>query len=218
MKSAWSWISPIDFVSLESTRIADRDAAGVEPGDERRDGARRHEGARAGDVADRLGHRLRHVRAGVEVELHHRHALNVSALDVMDPVDVEEVVLVIVGEEPLHLSRVHAAVGLADVDDGEVQIGKDVDRHPERKTGDDSLHRGPQLEVGKEVERHPGDGHEARERNGGDQDHHGQRPSHGEDDRIHGVGPSGHAVSGWPYLKARSMVREASRPSGRSSG
>ena len=97
--------------------VADRDAAGVEPGDERRDGARRHERARAGDVADRLGHRLGHVGAGMEEQLHQGHALDVAALDVVDAGDVEEVVLVIVGEQPFHLRRVHAAVGLGDVDD-----------------------------------------------------------------------------------------------------
>ena len=120
--------------------------------------------ASTGDVADRLGHRLRHVRAGVEEQLHHRHALDVAALDVVDAGDVEKVVLVIVGEQPLHLRRVHAAVGLGDVDDREVQVGEDVDRHP-------------------------GHGQHAAQRDGDDEHHHGERPPHGKDDRVHEVGP-----------------------------
>ena len=84
-----------------------------------------------------------------------------SALDVVDAVDVEEVVLVVVGEQPLHLRRVHAAVGLGDVDDGQVQVGEDVDRHAV-------------------------DGQAAAQRDGDHEHHHGERPPHGEDDRVHG--------------------------------
>ena len=69
-------------------------------------------------------------------------------LDVVDAVDVEEVVLVVVGEQALHLRRVHAAVRLGDVDDRQIQVGKDVDRHP----------------------RH---GQQAAERDGDHGDHHG---------------------------------------------
>src|SRR5213078_513640 len=90
------------------------------------DGAGGHEGAGAVDVADDLGHGLGHVGAGVEEQLHQGDALDVAALDVVDAVDVEEVVLVIVGEQPFHLGRVHAAVGLGDVDDGQVEGGEDV--------------------------------------------------------------------------------------------
>ena len=50
-------------------------------------------------------------------------------LDVVDAGDVEEVVLVVVGQKAFHLRRVHAAVGLADVDHRQVQAGEDVDRH-----------------------------------------------------------------------------------------
>ena len=115
--------------------VADRHAAGVEPHDERRHGARRHEGPRAVDVVDRLGHRLGHVGAGMEVQLHQGHALDVPRLDVVDAADVEEVVLVVVGEEPFHLRRVHAAVGLADVDHRQVQGREDVDFHPPGQAG-----------------------------------------------------------------------------------
>jgi hypothetical protein len=153
-------------------QVADRHATGVEPGDERRDGARRHERPRPVDVADGLGHRLCHVRVGVEEELHQGHALDVPRLDVVDAGDVEEVILVVVGEQSLHLCGVHAAVGLGHVDDREVEIGEDVDRHPEQ-------------------------GQPAAECDGRHQDHDGQRPTQGEDDRVHrtnaivGVAPGG---------------------------
>src|SRR5207244_2125044 len=60
---------------------------------------------------------------------HDRHALDVLRFDVVDAADVEEVVLVVVRQQPFHLSGVHAAVGLGDVDDRQVQLGKDVDFH-----------------------------------------------------------------------------------------
>ena len=50
-------------------------------------------------------------------------------LDVLDAVDVEEVILVVVGDEPFHLGRVHAAVGLGDVERRHAEVGEDVARH-----------------------------------------------------------------------------------------
>ena len=87
------------------------------------------------DVADRLGHRLGHVGAGMEEELHQGDALDVLRLDVVDAVDVEEVILVVVGDQPFHLGGVHAAVGLGDVDDRQVELREDVDLHPRRRPG-----------------------------------------------------------------------------------
>ena len=110
--------------------VADRNAAGVEPHHERRHGSRRHEGAGAVDVADRLRHGLRHVGAGMELELDQRHALDRFAFDMLDAGDVEEVVLVVVDDEPFHLRRVHAAVRLGDIQDGHPEIREDVPRHP----------------------------------------------------------------------------------------
>ena len=110
--------------------IADRHRARVEPHDERSDGARRHEGARAVHVADRLRERLGHVGAGVERQLQQRRVLNRLRFDALDAVDVEEVVLVVVGDVPLHLRRAHAAVRLRHVDDGQIQVGEDVGPHP----------------------------------------------------------------------------------------
>src|SRR5207247_5484750 len=74
-------------------QVADRHAAGVEAHDEGRHRPRRHERARAVDVVDRLGHGVGHVGAGVEVELHQCHALDVFGFDVVDAGDVEELVL-----------------------------------------------------------------------------------------------------------------------------
>ena len=49
--------------------------------------------------------------------------------DVVDAVHVQEGVLVVVGDQSFHLGRVHAAVGLGDVDDRHVQVGEDVGAH-----------------------------------------------------------------------------------------
>ena len=118
------------MVRAAEDQLADGHAAGVEARDERRHGAGRHEGARAVDVADGLGHRLRHVGAFVEDELHQRGALDALALDVIDAGDVEEVILVVVGEVAFHLRRVHAAVRLRDVDGRIADLREDIHRHP----------------------------------------------------------------------------------------
>jgi hypothetical protein len=47
------------------------------------------EGAGAVDVRDRLGRRLRHLGAGVKLQLDQRNALDRLAFDVLDASDVE---------------------------------------------------------------------------------------------------------------------------------
>src|SRR6266478_5655799 len=74
------------------------------------------------DVGDRLRCGLSHVGAGVELELDQPYALDRFAFDMLDAGDVEEVVLIIVDDEPFHLRRVHAAVGLGHIQDGNPQI------------------------------------------------------------------------------------------------
>ena len=143
--------------------LTDRHAAGVEAHDERRHGARRHHGARAVHVADRLAHRLGHVGPGVELELHHRGALDVLRFDVLDAGDVEEVVFVIEREEAFHLGGVHAAERLGDVDCRYVQGREDV------------LGHAVQAEEGREDE-------------SDDPDHQGDRPAKDQGKEIHGVG------------------------------
>src|SRR3984893_10206148 len=96
--------------------VADRHAASIEPDHERRDGSRRHECARAVHVADGLGQRLGHVGAGMELELDQRYALDRFAFDMLDAGNIEEMVFVIVDDEPFHLRRIKAAIGLRDVD------------------------------------------------------------------------------------------------------
>ena len=54
----------------------------------------------------------------MEHELHERRALYALTFDVIDSGDVQEVILVVIGDEPFHLRRIHAAVRLRDVDDG----------------------------------------------------------------------------------------------------
>ena len=48
----------------------------------------------------------------------------------LDAGDVEEVVLVVVDDEPFHLGRIHAAIGLGDIENRYTEIGKDVAGHP----------------------------------------------------------------------------------------
>ena len=48
----------------------------------------------------------------------------------VDPADVEEVVLVIVHQVPLHLGGVHATVGLGDINYGRAEVRKDIRFHP----------------------------------------------------------------------------------------
>ena len=63
-------------------------------------------------------------------QLQERHVLNRLRFDALDAADVEEVVLVVVREMAFHLRGAHAAVGLRDIDDRQIEVRKDVDRHP----------------------------------------------------------------------------------------
>ncbi len=65
----------------------------------------------------------------MELQFDEPDALDRLALDMLDPGDVEEVVLVIVDDEPLHLRRVHAAERLRHIQHGDAQIREDVSRH-----------------------------------------------------------------------------------------
>jgi hypothetical protein len=47
----------------------------------------------------------------------------------LDAGDVEEVVLEVVDDEPFHLGRIEAAIGLSDIENRDAEIGKDVARH-----------------------------------------------------------------------------------------
>jgi hypothetical protein len=60
----------------------------------------------------------------MKLQLHDRSALDVLGLHVLDAGDVEEVILVVVGQVAFHLQRVHAAIGLCDVDGRNAQEGK----------------------------------------------------------------------------------------------
>jgi hypothetical protein len=48
---------------------------------------------------------------------------------VLDAGDIEEVVLVVVGQKPVHLRRIHATEGLRDVDRRITDSGKNIHRH-----------------------------------------------------------------------------------------
>ena len=62
-------------------------------------------------------------------QLHEGGALNALALHVIDARDVEEVILVVIGEVAFHLRGVHAAIGLRHIDRRVAHLRKDIDRH-----------------------------------------------------------------------------------------
>jgi hypothetical protein len=73
----------------------------------------------------------------MELELEEPDALDRLALDMLDAGDVEKMVLVIVDDEPFHLRRVHAAVRLRHIQDGDAEVREDVPRHAvERQKAD----------------------------------------------------------------------------------
>ena len=134
-------------VLRRKNKLPDRHRARVEARYKRPRRARWHECARAIHIRHRLRHRRRHIRAGVELQLHDARALDALALHMLDARDVQKVILVVVSEVALHLRRVHAAVRLRDVDRRDAQRGEHIARHP--------LNRHPPAEA----QRHHGDDH-----------------------------------------------------------
>ena len=86
-------------------QVADGDVGRVEPHHEGRQHAGRHLPAGTIRQADHLRHRRRHVGAGIEGQLEQHEVLDVLRLDPLEPVDVLEVLLVDVGDDPLDLAR-----------------------------------------------------------------------------------------------------------------
>src|SRR5207302_3893034 len=101
-------------------------ASGIIADNERRYGSGRRERTRAVHIADNLGHCLTHVRSWMKDQLHERDALNVLAFDVLDARDVQEMVFEVIGEESLHLLRVHASIRLRHIDSRRTEVRKDV--------------------------------------------------------------------------------------------
>ena len=92
-------------------------------------------GLRAVGLADHLGHRLRHVGAGIERQLDEGDLLDALRLDALDAVDVLEVQLELVDDQPLHLGGAHAVEVLDDVDLRQVEGREDIDAHAVRWPG-----------------------------------------------------------------------------------
>jgi len=66
----------------------------------------------------------------MELELDQRYALDRFAFDMLDAGDVEEMVFVIVDDEPFHLRRIKAAIRLRDVNGWHPEIREDIPGHP----------------------------------------------------------------------------------------
>ena len=116
----------------------------------------------------------------MEKQLHEGDALDVLRLDVMNPRDVQKVILVVVGQEPFHLGGIHAAVRLGHINDGRVEVRENVYRHTSRRQV------GP-YPVGKEIRQRK----ERADKDSRNGHHHGERPPHRENDRIHLEEPFG---------------------------
>ena len=66
----------------------------------------------------------------MKLKLDQSHALDRLRFDVFDASDIEEMVLVVIDEKSFHLGRVHAAIGLRDIENRDAEVGKDVAGHP----------------------------------------------------------------------------------------
>src|SRR6266853_5393748 len=122
--------------ALRRTRkdeIPDRDTAGVKPHDERRDRSRWHERTRAIHIADRLRHRLAHVRAGMKRQLQQADVLDGFRFHSLYAGDVEEVILVVVDKVPFHLRGRYSAVRLRHIDHRQIQVRENIDGHPRER-------------------------------------------------------------------------------------
>src|SRR4051794_29507428 len=106
--------------------IPNRQSSGVVPDDKRGHRSGRHKSACAIHIRDRLRERLAHVCFRMKRQPQESSALDRLRLNALDSVDIEEVVLVVVGEEPFHLLWTHAAIGLSNINDWKIQIRKDV--------------------------------------------------------------------------------------------
>src|SRR5258706_12043358 len=65
----------------------------------------------------------------MELELDQRYALDRFAFDMFDAGNIEEMLFVIVDDEPFHLRRIKAAIRLRDGDGWHPEIREDVPRH-----------------------------------------------------------------------------------------
>src|SRR6185437_15973439 len=72
---------------------------------------------------------LSHVRSRMKLKLNKRGTLDVPRFHSLDARDEEEMVFIIIGEIAFHLRRIHPAIGLRDIDDGNPKIRKNVSRH-----------------------------------------------------------------------------------------
>ena len=70
-----------------------------------------------------------HVGAGMKLQLQQGSPLDGLRLHMLDARDVEEMVFVVIRQVAFHLRRVHAPVGLGDIDCRNAQRGEDVAGH-----------------------------------------------------------------------------------------
>ncbi len=111
-------------------QVAYRQGSRVIADDKRRHRSGWHKGAGTVDVGNCLRQRIAHIRAGMEGKAEESGSLNRLRLHALDSVDVQEVILVVIRDEPLHLLRTHASVWLRYVDDRQIEVGEDIDPGP----------------------------------------------------------------------------------------
>ena len=93
------------------------------------------ERARAIHIADHFGHRLIHIRARIERQFDQRRPLYTLRFHMLYARNIQQMILIIVGDEAFHLLRIKPAIGLCDVHRRRAKIGKNIDTRP--------LHRKP---------------------------------------------------------------------------
>jgi hypothetical protein len=66
----------------------------------------------------------------MKLEFHNGGTLDGLGFYVFNSSDIKKVVLVIIGQIPLHLERIHAAIRLSDVNGGDSQRREYIPGHP----------------------------------------------------------------------------------------
>src|SRR5437016_3930788 len=88
----------------------------------------REKGGRTIHLQSHLRRSLGHIGGLIKSELDNTDALYILALDVLNTIDIQELILHAGGKEPFHLLRRHTAIGLDHINGRQVQLRKYINR------------------------------------------------------------------------------------------